>query len=165
MKRKKSTGHTGKHSRANTDNKGSNANQLTDFSRRNALKIGLGLGTVVLGAGALHAYDTKNKGVYDLSTLGQGTPTIVQIHDPGCPTCRRLKSIVTNALSGHEQIDFKLANIKTKEGKALQNKYDVPHVTLLFFDARGEHVHTTRGLQTKTELKAVIERVYKSEIS
>ena len=143
----------------------SKTQQNPSQSRRNYLRVALGLGVVGFGATALHAYDKKNKGLYDLSTIGTGKPTIVQIHDPGCPTCRRLKSIVSNTLSDEPQIAFKLANIKTSEGKALQTKYDVPHVTLLFFDKDGELVHTTTGLQTANEIRAVISRVFTTTVS
>ena len=123
------------------------------FNRRSALKILTGVGLTGLGVTTLHAYDKKQKILHDLSAIGSGEPVVVQIHDPSCPTCRRLKSAVSTALKSRPGIQFRLADITTKEGKALQDKYGVPHVTLLFFNGNGRHIHTTRGLLTADQVR------------
>ena len=123
------------------------------FNRRSVLKILTGVGITGLGATSLYAYDKNQRTLHDLSVIGSGEPVVVQIHDPSCPTCRRLKSAVSTALKSRPGIQFRLADITTKEGKALQNKYGVPHVTLLFFNDTGRHIHTTRGLLTPEQVR------------
>lgn len=113
---------------------------------------------LVMGAAGLSAYETNKKEMHDLAVIGQGEPVIVQIHDPNCPTCRRLKNVVTNTLGSASPVLFRLASIATAEGKALQTKYAVPHVTLLYFDSAGKHVHTTTGMQTKAQITSAVNR-------
>lgn len=126
------------------------------FSRRKIGAFLIGALVLVLSAAGINAYETNHKEMHDLQVIGQGTPVIVQIHDPGCPTCRRLKSVVTNTLDPEESVLYRLADITTAEGKALQTKHGVPHVTLLFFNDQGKHVHTTQGLQSTEQLRAAI---------
>lgn len=106
------------------------------------------------------AFMNKHDTEHDLSVVGNGTPTMVQIHDPGCPSCRRLKRNV-NAVKAPflEDIQFKIADIKTKEGSQFARKYDVPHVTLLFFDEKGRHRETLRGISHPDEIKRELERI------
>lgn len=111
------------------------------------------IGTAAAGISSLEA---NNRELHDLTVIGQGVPVIVQIHDTTCPTCRRLKNVVSNSLEKSDPILYRLADIKTSEGKALQRKYNVPNVTLLYFDARGKHVHTTTGMQTSDDIRASI---------
>ncbi|MEM7260108.1 MAG: thioredoxin family protein [Pseudomonadota bacterium] len=131
---------------------------LANLNRRNALKILAGLGVSGIGITSLHAYDKNQRTLHDLTVIGQGQSVVVQIHDPSCPTCRRLKSAVTTAMKATPDIHFRLADITTAEGKALQNKYGVPHVTLLFFDGNGTHRHTTRGLLSAEQVRNNIDR-------
>lgn len=131
---------------------------LENLSRRKALKILAGVGVAGVGVSTLHAYDKSQRTLHDLTVLGQGQPVVVQIHDPGCPTCRRLKSAVSSAMKSSPQVLYRLADITTAEGKALQTKYAVPHVTLLFFDGAGKHLHTTRGLLTPDQVRNNVDR-------
>lgn len=124
--------------------------------------IGLPIAAAIIGTTAfgLSAREASNHELHDLSVIGQGEPVIVQIHDPGCPTCRRLKSVVQNSMKSQESVKHRLADITTTEGSALQKEYNVPHVTLLYFDAKGKHVHTTTGMQTKKNIEAEISRLF-----
>lgn len=83
----------------------------------------------------------------DLSQIGQGTPTIVQIHDPQCSLCRALQAQTRRVLKDFDDDAFTylVANIKTSEGQALAAEHRVPHVTLLLFNARGRMVDVVRG--------------------
>ena len=96
---------------------------------------------------------------HDLTRIGQGKPTIVQIHDPQCPTCLSLQKATRRALRCFGECDFVylVANIKTDEGGALANRHGVPHVTLLVFDAEGELTETIHGLRTRDELKDIFQ--------
>ena len=91
--------------------------------------VAVALGTTAVG---ISAYESNNRELHDLDVIGQGSPVIVQIHDPGCPTCRRLKKIVDNALKSNDSVLYRLADITSAKGKALQDKHAVPHVCLLY---------------------------------
>jgi thioredoxin-like negative regulator of GroEL len=79
------------------------------------------------------AYAQQSEIEHDLSALGKGTPTVVQIHDPNCQLCQQLKSNI-GKLKGEfkDDIQFKTANIMTKKGKCFANKHNIPHVTYCF---------------------------------
>ncbi len=71
--------------------------------------------------------------------IGNGVPTVVQIHNPSCPKCRQLRrnaSAAARHLDG--KLQFRIADITTSAGRHLQQIYDVPHVTLLLFDGDGK---------------------------
>lgn len=111
----------------------------------------------------LNAIETNKRELHDLTVIGNGKPTLVQIHDPKCPTCRRLKNIVSNAIGGDDNLQYRLADITSSEGKALQEKHNVPHVTLLYFDAKGKHVHTTQGIQESSAIKETVQRLFNTQ--
>ena len=86
--------------------------------------------------------------------IGQGVPVVVQIHDPGCSLCNRLRR---NADAAAEHFDdrllFRIADISTSAGRRLQRRYDVPHVTLLLFDAEGELRNVLSGVKSEEILR------------
>lgn len=131
---------------------------IGNLSKRGFIKLGL----FVVGGGAiaasLHAYDRKKTLAHDLSVIGQGTPVMVQIHDPGCPTCRRLKGAVKEAMGGVDGVHSRIADITTREGRTFAAKYGVPKTTLLFFDDKGKHRHTITGVQTPTQIQEALQR-------
>ena len=136
------------------------SNASPAMSRRKFIAIPVAVAAIGTAAVGINALEAKSRELHDLEVVGQGQPVIVQIHDPGCPTCRRLKKIVQNSLDGNDDVLFRLADITTTEGKALQTRHAVPHVTLLFYDKKGRHVHTTRGLQTTESVQAAVEQVF-----
>jgi len=144
--------------------KSNKAKEAATVSRSRRKFIVLPIAAVAIGGAAfgLNALETGKRELHDLTVIGQGKPVIVQIHDPKCPTCRRLKNIVTNEIDGDE-VAYRLADITSVEGKALQDKYRVPTITLLFFDKRGKHVHTTRGLQTKEQIRVALRTVVETQ--
>lgn len=128
---------------------------LTPNKQRRLIIKGAGAFAVLgVSAGALSAYDKKQRTLHDLSVIGQGSPVVVQIHDPSCPTCRQLKSRSTTALQGNDDVVYRLADVTTAEGKRLQSKYGVEKITLLLFDGEGRRVRTIRGLQSVDYLEA-----------
>jgi len=126
------------------------------LSRKKLLMIVGGVIALLLAAVSIQAYESGQQELHDLSVIGQGKPVLVQVHDPSCPTCRRLKKIVSSTLDSSDPVLYRVANITTESGKALADKYSVPKVTLLFFNGRGKHVHTTSGLQTTEQLDSAI---------
>ena len=54
---------------------------------------------------------------HDLSVIGNGLPTVVQIHDPNCPLCRQLKKNTETALQKYgDTIQYRIADIGTNQG-------------------------------------------------
>jgi hypothetical protein len=99
----------------------------------------------------------------DLSMLGNGVATVVQIHDPQCPKCTALQREARDAMDGFEasEIQFLVANIRTDEGRGFARKHGVGHVTLLLFDGKGKRLDTLVGPNTAKNL----ERVFRRHIS
>lgn len=143
-------------SKQRTKSKKAAAEKSPQLSRRKLLILPVAAVLIGTAAAGISSMEASNRELHDLSVIGQGVPVIVQIHDTTCPTCRRLKNVVSNSLEKTDSIHYRLADIKTSEGKALQNKYNVPNVTLLYFDARGRHVNTTTGMQTSDDIRAAI---------
>jgi hypothetical protein len=100
----------------------------------------------VVGWGAAHAYQTHIER-HDLSVIGNRIATVVQIHDPQCPTCRALQKETLGAARSFEDdvLQVRVANIRTAGGRAMADRYGVPHVTLLLFDGAGEMQNVLSG--------------------
>ncbi len=114
-------------------------------------------GLLVASAAGLASYKNSWETAHDLSVIGNGIRTIVQIHDPGCPLCRTLKSNTETALTrSGEDIQFRVASIRTPEGRSLQRRHDVPHVTLLFFEPDGTLWRTLTGVRSVESLSRAI---------
>ena len=129
------------------------------MERRDFLRLvrngGIGI-SVVAGAGFFGTRSVMATiAEHDLTRIGQGKPTVVQVHDPNCPTCRALQKQTRKALSEFGECDlvYLIASIKTTEGTDLANKYGVPHVTLLLFDAKGKHMQTLSGMHEHQQLE------------
>lgn len=127
-------------------------------TRRDALKVlrNIAIGTAAVGGagfwavGSFRAYAAE----HDLSRVGQGAPTIVQVHDPQCPTCTALQKQTRAALKDFDDcgLVYLVADITAPEGSAFAARYGVPHVTLLFFDGDGELLNSSHGLRSEAEL-------------
>ena len=53
---------------------------------------------LAVSVAGIAAYKNNWSKTHDLSIIGNGTPTIVQIHDPGCRLCRSLMASTEQAL-------------------------------------------------------------------
>jgi hypothetical protein len=126
--------------------------------RRLFIKSAVSLGVFGVAAGAISGYDSQKKALHDLSAIGAGKPVVVQIHDTSCSICRRLKSRAVNVLERQSRIEYRIADIVTAKGRALQEVYGVQKTTLLLFDSEGEHVDTVYGLQTIEQLESLFAR-------
>jgi hypothetical protein len=124
------------------------------------------IGIAVVGAtGGYLTYSTRaTMHEQDLTRVGQGRPSVVQIHDPQCPVCQRLQRATRAALSRFDdgELDYVVANIRSGKGDAFANKYAVPHVTLLLFDADGELQHILRGEQQADALEREFKKLIRS---
>lgn len=97
---------------------------------------------------------------HDLSRLGNGIASVVQIHDPQCPTCRALQRETRDAIEsfGPDEIQYLVANVRRDEGWAFARAHGVGHVTLLLFDGKGSHRDTLVGPNTAEALERVFRR-------
>lgn len=130
-----------------------------DFIANSAI-YGLGA-TAVLGGGWYFANSMSAAArESDLTTIGNGVPAIVQIHDPNCSQCAALQKETRAAISNLKEgsLQFLVANIRTQEGRSLANKHGVGHVTLLLFDGKGERRMVLTGSKTEAGLTPVFER-------
>ena len=110
----------------------------------------------------VYAYIQNSKVEYDLSVVGNGKPTVVQIHDPGCRLCNRLKSNLGEVKGEFkDKIQFKTANILKPKGRVFASKHNVPHVTLLFFDKKGQRVNTMEGVSSSDDIKSSLQSLSK----
>lgn len=138
--------------------------QAQDPGRRRALTW-LRNGAIalpVLGAGAVFSVRAVQAKMAegDLTRIGRGTPSIVQIHDPQCQLCQTLQRQTRSALGAYadDSYTFLVANIKSETGLALASRYAVPHVTLLMFDPKGEMVEVLRGPADEEVVEAAVAR-------
>ncbi|MEM7251861.1 MAG: hypothetical protein AAF493_10590 [Pseudomonadota bacterium] len=109
---------------------------------------------VGVSTAGLAAYQRNHEIAHDLSVIGNDTPTVVQVHDPGCPLCQRLKRNVNSAKGEFgDSIQFRIAHMGTAKGRMFANRHDVGHVTLLLFDKSGRKTRTITGVTEVPTLK------------
>ncbi len=144
---------------------GSNAAESVETGRRGALRL-LRNGAIaasVLGVSgfALVRYIEGEMHEHDLSRIGNGIPTIVQIHDPQCPMCRALQKETRSALKnfGEGELDYVVADIRTAEGQAFATEHGVQHVTLLLFNKNGVLKNVLQGQRSSRELRTVFQNL------
>jgi hypothetical protein len=112
--------------------------------------------------GTFLIYSNNNKVKYDLSVIGNGTATVIQIHDHNCQLCRRLKSNLDSVKTDFkEDIQFKTANILTRKGADFARQHQVAHVTLLLFNKKGQRVNTLQGVSSKDEIRNALKQLAK----
>ncbi len=117
------------------------------------------VGLLAISAVGLASYQKNWAEAHDLSVVGNGTPTIVQIHDPNCQLCQALRSNTEKALAKSDAtIQFRIANIHTDKGRRLQREHQVPHVTLLLFEPDGDIWRKLTGVKSVEALSRVIEQ-------
>lgn len=128
-------------------------------TRRNVLKrvrngiivvAGVSAGSWYIGSEVVASIDEA-----DLAKIGNGTPTVVQIHDPQCPVCRTLQREARAALAQFEQgeLQYLVANIRQDKGKRLASQHGVQHVTLLLFDGNGKRQRILAGPMKRKALE------------
>ncbi len=90
---------------------------------------------------------TATMAEHDLSKVGNGVPTIVQIHDPQCSRCVALQREARRALKNFDdaELQYLVANIRSGEGQKFAAAHGVGHITLLLFDGKGTRRDTLTG--------------------
>ena len=115
---------------------------------------------VLVGAvgSGLAVYKHNYEISHDLSVIGKGVPTVVQIHDPKCSLCNQLRRNADTAI-GHfgDRLLYRIADITTPAGRRLQVRHDVPHVTLLLFDGEGQLRNVLTGVKSDELLRRSFE--------
>lgn len=96
----------------------------------------------------------------DLTQIGNGNPTVVQIHDPQCSQCVALQGEARDALCeiGSTDLQYVVANIRSPEGRQLAATHGVGHVTLLLFDGEGKRRGILAGPNDSLYLNAAFRR-------
>jgi hypothetical protein len=128
---------------------------------RNGAIVALGL-----GGGGFFAVNMVMATIseQDLTRVGQGIPTIVQVHDPQCPSCQELQRETRAALKSFDDsaLTYLVANIKSTDGLVFANTYGAAHITLLLFDASGQLRGTLAGVRPRDELQQAFARLVAS---
>lgn len=116
----------------------------------------------IVGIGGWYTASQVRAGIreQDLSRIGTGVPTIVQIHDPGCPQCRALQIETREALERFDPgaVNYVVANIRGTEGRTFADSHGVGHVTLVLFDEVGRRVGVIQGTRSSAALTEAFQR-------
>ncbi|USG60554.1 twin-arginine translocation signal domain-containing protein [Sneathiella marina] len=153
--------------RSKNTNAGSSAQTTAPkkkLTRRDFLgKIGYGtLGVAVAGGGSWFFVEEVRATMResDLSQIGNGIPTVVQIHDPQCSQCVALQRESREALCeiNGDQLQFLVADIRTSKGRRFAATHNVSHVTLLLFDADGQRRNVLVGPNKSEHLSGIFQR-------
>jgi hypothetical protein len=123
---------------------------------RKARNWAIGLGVVGVGGWLGADYYTAMAAEHDLSRIGAGVPTVVQIHDPQCPTCAALMKQARAAMEGfqEDELQYVVANLRTESGAALAAAHGVGKITLLLFDGQGRMRQVLPGVRDSAALSA-----------
>ena len=135
------------------------------MSRREMLSLAKfgAVGTAILGAGGFYFATRISTAMAeeDMTRLGNGVPTVVQVHDPSCSQCIALQRQVRQAMDTFdaERLQYVVANIHTPEGRAFADQHGVGHVTLVLLDGRGRVRDVITGVRTSDALLERFRRV------
>lgn len=113
-----------------------------------------------LGAYVVHLYRSTSH-EHDLTRVGKGIASVVQIHDPQCQLCLALQKETRQALAGldRDKPNYVIADIRTDKGARFANKYGAKHVTLLLFDKAGKLRQVINGQRGSNELQQAFTRL------
>lgn len=141
----------------------SDSNDPASAGRRKTLALirNGGIAAAMLGGVGLFSVNAVRATIaeQDLSKIGNGTPAIVQIHDPSCAMCTELQRETRKALRSFDdsQVNYLVANIHSEDGSALAARHRAQHVTLLLFDGDGQVRQVLEGVRQRDELQAHFE--------
>ena len=120
------------------------------------------IATVVVGSGSWFLISKVRAMMreQDLTRIGNGVPTVVQIHDPQCPKCIALQREARDAMCSFDdsELQYVVANIRSPEGRQLARAHGVGHVTLLLFDGAGQRKSVLTGPNESAYLGKVFRR-------
>ena len=95
----------------------------------------------------------------DLSKIGDGTPAVVQVHDPQCNLCVTLQRQTRRVLRAYDDDShhFLVANVASTEGQFFARRHGVGHVTLVLLDGAGQQAMVVRGPITNEALSDALQ--------
>lgn len=155
----KTSGNTSKRTAAAAPVGATPSPKAASASRRKFLKNVRDYGLIALAVSGIGWYlidDAMTTQVEnDMSRIGNGIPTVVQIHDTQCPICTALQQEVKQALSDidGDKLQYVVVNIRTAEGRDYANQHQVAHVTLLLLDGNGKRRGTLVGPRKSADLE------------
>jgi len=124
-------------------------------TRRDLLQTAgvFGIGALVLASGGAWAVSAfrATMAERDLTTVGQGRPTIVQVHDHQCQSCVALQREARAALKDFD-FDYKVADLNAENGMIFASRHRAGQTTLLFFDGAGNVTNRIVGLTSRDDL-------------
>jgi len=137
-----------------------NRRDIMNLVRNGAIGAVVLGGAVWFGLSAVRATAAE----MDLTRIGQGKPTVVQVHDPQCTLCTQLQREVRAALDdlGDSDLVYLVANIRGAEGQQFAAQHRVPHVTLVLFDGAGQKLQVLNGVRSAEELKPILQSLVES---
>lgn len=92
----------------------------------------------------------------DISVIGGDKPVIIQVHDPGCPICRRLKRTVESVHPEFDSsLELRVVDITTRAGASFAREHDVGPRTLMLFNRSGNVHRVLEGPRQEDELREV----------
>ena len=135
------------------------AQKSADSRRKFISKSITVVGGLAIAGVSYGAYKVRHHRLYDLSVIGNGTPTVVQVHDSTCPKCRQLKANLEAVKHEFKGVQFRTAPLNENEGAELARKYGVGKVTLLVFDGDGELIDKLQGIYPEEQLRKEFSRL------
>ncbi|MEM1200723.1 MAG: hypothetical protein AAGI06_15595 [Pseudomonadota bacterium] len=152
------------HSKKSSRQANQQVQKSADVSRRNVLGLvrNWGIVAALAAGGGWYLVDevTATIAEQDLTKIGNGPPTVVQIHDPQCSRCIALQRETRKALKAFDsdELQYVVANIRTDKGRALARANQVGHVTLLLFDGKGQRRQVLQGPSHKDYLEMMFRK-------
>lgn len=114
---------------------------------------------VVILGGAFAAYRLYQNNLHDVSVVGNGQSTVVQVYEPGCIPCDRLRENVDAVKGRFDNVQFKYANLFDDQGAEFARGHNARETTLLIFDSKGKLRRTLTGVQPTEQLERIFSRL------
>jgi hypothetical protein len=126
------------------------------FSLRRLARAGLiTLAILAVPVAWMVVSEREARALADLDVIGSGEPVAVQVHDTGCPLCRRLRANAEEALANIDTPpEWRVVDITSSKGARLAGEQGVGHVSIVLFDARGQRSGVVEGVAGVEELEA-----------
>ncbi|MEJ6392423.1 hypothetical protein V8J82_04095 [Gymnodinialimonas sp. 2305UL16-5] len=137
--------------------------ETAQVDRRGALRLlrNLAIAAPMIG---IAGYVTANRVQasiceLDLTKIGDGLPSVVQVHDPQCDLCLTLQRQTRRALRAYDANShhFLVANLSSLDGQSFARLHNVGSVTLVLLDGDGNQIGVIRGPLTDAALQQAID--------
>ncbi len=144
--------------RLTTDARQAHAERVKRRDRRLLIRGGIALAVAIpLAVVGVMQYEKRAAVRYDLSVIGNGQPTVVQVMDHGCSECRKLSDNLSSVRREFDgRVQFRLADRGRTDGAILATRHNAGHVTLLMFDGNGRLRTTLTGIQEPGDIRTAI---------